>query len=355
MKTTALKFLLVALIGGALTVGCGPMIAPWHPYEPTVEANDEFFNEFYNCVGSSIRSEQMKLVVKAFAPEIKQNIFAYYPIPDVSIIIKLAKTMGTVIASDHSQIEARFKDTLGLTPAELDFNLSACFALIDHSPDAAGSTAEELRLFVEVMQKNFGSGRHRNYDTYHKTYRRYMLALSVLEMGMAKRAGPDPTAVAGFETFAKQKGRTSGRSASALGRAEAAMDATEAHGGKLDGMIDTAVGHSSGSINEDEAKASLLKLDKARARADAGFEAAGEGEFDTAKENVKKAREENREVQATLKAGKKGKCDDLLRDLKEAKTKCDAGKKIFCEAFGEKRAEFIKRCGKDMLPKELGG
>ncbi|MFC1654866.1 hypothetical protein ACFL2F_03580 [Myxococcota bacterium] len=345
-----------------------------------MEANDDFFNEFYNCVGSAARSEQMKLVVKAFAPEITKNAFSYYRIPDVSSIIILAKTIGTVIASDHSTIEAKFKGALGVTPTELDANLSACFALINQNPDAAGHTAEDLRLFAEVMRKNFTSSRERNFDSYDKNYRRYMLTLSVLEMGMAKKAGPDPTAVASFKAPAKTGGMggiggltaglgdmtnalrdvnraaasgDKGRLNDSLSKAEKATDATEADAANLNAMIDVAEGYDSGSMNEDEAAAALGKLDKARERNKAAYESAGEGEGGTADENVGKARADIGGVKADLAAGKKAKCTHLLKDLKEVKAKCDAGKKIFCEAFGEKRDEFVKSCGKNMLPKEM--
>jgi len=43
----------------------------------------------------------------------------------------------------------------------------------------------------------------------------------------------------------------------------------------------------------------------------------------------------------------------LLKELREVKSKCDAGKKIYCEALGEKRGTFIETCGERALPAEL--
>jgi len=357
MRISAPKFLLAALVTGAVMFGCGPMYAPWYPYSPPAENTNEFFGEIFRCVGSAFRGDKMNEFVRSVAPKSSEINLSRYSFPDVPFIAQYAKTIGMVLETDDSGAKAGLKKILGMPPQEFGEHFDACFALIDQNPDTAVRTAQDLRLYLEVMRKGFrNSVTMRDTDTYEKTYRRSLLTLVVLEMGQAKKAGPDPGALAAFKSLVtkeKERRRIAVRSDSALGRAESAMDATEAQGGNLDGMIDTAVGHSSGSINEDEAKASLLKLDKARARADAGYEAAMEGEFDTAKENVKKAREERSGAQDTLKAGKKGQCDHLLKDLKEAKTECDAGKKIFCEAFEEKRGEFIKKCGKGMLPKEL--
>lgn len=377
MKTIKPKWVLVVSLAGLLMSGCGPKFAPWYQYRPTMEANESFFSEFYHCVGTAVRSDQMAKIVKTFAPKVSEEAYQYYSIPEVSELRKLARTLGAVMASDQSKIEAKFKKTLGVTPSELDANLSACFALANGKPDVAGKTAEDLRLYAEVVRKSLNSYSQRDYDSYNKNYRRTMLALSVLEMGMAKQAGPDPEAIARFNAPPKRgaadgltgnlgnlasslgevnRAAASGDKASlngALGKAEKAMDATEADGANLNAMIDTAVALDKGSINEEEAAQAMGKLNKARERNAAAYESAGENDESTVKENVDSAKSDVSGVKANLEAGKQAQCKHLLKDLREAKEKCDAGKQIFCEAFGEKRSEFIKKCGQKMLPKEL--
>ena len=379
MKTIRSGFLLAVLAAG-LVSGCGPMVAPWHSYKPPVVETEDFFGEFYNCVGSAFRAEQMNVLVKVFAPVVPKKVFRFYPVPAVSKILKIAKDLGSFMAIEHPRIEAMFKETLSITPAQLDSNLSSCFALMRDNPDAAGRTAEDLRLFAEVMRKWLGSSAESYFEVYNINYRRYMLTLAVLEMGMAKQAGPDEALLAELNRsaeVAKKPGvggamggpgaimgsiselnralesGDKGRINDALGKAEKAMDATEADTENLHAMLDVVEGHGSGSMNDDEAKAALLKLDKARKRNEAAFESAGEGDGTTVGENVGKARTGIGGVKSDLAAKKKSQCQHLLRDLKEVKTKCDAGKKIFCEAFSEKREEFVKKCGKEMLPKGM--